>query len=854
MLAKTFLSLSFADVDFVRSVYRKLPRGLAYFYEASFETGESLMHAMERAINDTALFVLFASKASLASNAVLFELDTVRAKKVFQKNVRLLIFPTDAQITYLDLPEWLQSHWIPANGWTPNDVARYITNTLLAPEIGLLGSFKVFGRGSTSDDLDRLVTDHLSRKNKSPQIYIIAGVNGIGRRTFADHYMRTSLSGASAINHGPKFTLPRQADLADLYRVVLSDVTEQLSTDQIIENITSFQTLTIEHKINELHRLLGHYWKLGQAVTIHSASGFFEDAGEAKDWVRNLLCNLPENATIFLISNRQFKEADLAQLETAIQIHIPSLSDRDIRALMNHSAARLEISDFQVEQTLVSAVGGHPDIANAAVRLAKSKGTTILTKDPAQLHNIQDTVLGELLDDSTLSDAEKAILSALSWVPALGGDLLEAVVLEGADIDQDNFLGSIQSLLLSCLITVSGNRIAISPAIRQLYRRRFITPEAISNALANVLTAAWNDVGSLSDFREDVFEASVFIHAMRGEKLPQQMEKIISPGLLELLVSESYAHAKNTGEEKDLHRVVTLGSLAFSMQMSEAAREEILSTVTRAQIRMADYSSAENNITWMEERGYRSVSFLKGHQFRHQERWGEAITALKEALEFSKYFRASLHELALSYQRSGQYSELEKMLEKYRHQIRDSIVLTDFQIAMDLAHNRGPEVMAGIAKLRAMPNGQGRAERRQAQLYIKQGRYRDAKDLLTSELDKGQSDKFWLRSLRAQAAAWAEDFKTAQRDVDFVKGLPGRKAVGVKLEAELRAAQGDFAAAEALLSTIEMKPRDYLLQARIFDLKADLPKTPLTEGQALRQRATQLRALYGSTGSSLEIE
>ena len=40
MSTKVFLSLSHADAQFVRDVRKRLPIGLAYFYEESFSTGE----------------------------------------------------------------------------------------------------------------------------------------------------------------------------------------------------------------------------------------------------------------------------------------------------------------------------------------------------------------------------------------------------------------------------------------------------------------------------------------------------------------------------------------------------------------------------------------------------------------------------------------------------------------------------------------------------------------------------------------------------------------------------------------------------------------------------------------------
>ena len=852
MLPKTFLSLSFSDAAFVRAVSSRLPRGLAYFYEQSFENGELLLSEMERAVSDTALFVFFASKDSLSSNAVLFELDQVRAKLVFQRNVKLLIFPTDREVSYLDLPTWLQSHWVGQAGYSSADIARYITATLLSPEAGLISPIKVVGRGITSDKLDRLVADHLQRQREVPRTFVLAGFTGVGRKTFADHYVRTSLSAQANLAYGPTLTLAAQADAVDLYRALAVEVAGD-AVANLAEDQAAFQAAGLLDQTSELVRLMSYFWKLGQAVTIFTTSGFFEDRGAPKDWVDALLSAIPPNGTLFLITNRRFNEDRVQAYGTAVQIHIDELGSRDIRALMNYTASRLGVEGFRVADELVDAIGGHPDVANAAVRLAERRGVMILEKDPAQLLNIQQTILGDVVEESALTKTEKAILDALGWVPSLGGDLLQEVVELGAGASEKEFLDATQGLLTSCLITINGYRFSISPAIRHLYRRRFVTPEPITAALAAALSRAWTTIEATGDFREDVFEASVFIHSMSGKDIPGALKKMISPGLLSGLVAELYAKAKNTDDEDDLKRVIALGGLAKSMIMSEATREDILSTVTRAQIKMSDYDAADETLKFMTEKHYQSVDFLSGYKLRRQERYPEAIRMLKSALEGGKYNRSAIHELALAYHRSDSITELTELLERHGSKVRDSAMLTDFQIGLDLARKQGARVEAGIRRLRAMPDDEGRSDRREAQLLMKQGFPAKAQELLSGLIERRLGSRFMLRSLRAQAASWAGDFRTAQRDVEFVRGLPGRSGVAVRLEAELRAAQGDYPAAEALLSTVRpLKAQDHLLLARIYEMKSEALTTGYSDRQSLKAKVLELRARYGAVPDDYE--
>jgi TIR domain len=194
MSAKVFLSLSFVDARFVAEVRQRLPTGLAYFYQESFENGRRLLEEMERTVQDALVFVLFASKIGLQSPWVGFEIDQARLQQIQKKNHRVLIFPTDRDVGLSDLPEWLRGYWVARAGWSASDIARYITGVLLEPNVGVSpGAVRVTGRGKTLDRLEQIAADNIARTRISPNVYFLTGFRGIGRRTFASYYIRNAL-------------------------------------------------------------------------------------------------------------------------------------------------------------------------------------------------------------------------------------------------------------------------------------------------------------------------------------------------------------------------------------------------------------------------------------------------------------------------------------------------------------------------------------------------------------------------------------------------------------------------------------------------------------------------------------
>lgn len=157
----------------------------------------------------------------------------------------------------------------------------------------------------------------------------------------------------------------------------------------------AFQGLPLGEQIKDIVRLIGHFSSLGQTVTIISAGGFFEDKGDPKIWFIPLLNSIPKSATLFVISNRQILPELVEGSPNVVQMRVDELHDKDVRALMIFTSERLRVANFSISDELVRAIGGHPDVANAAVRLAAIKGSHILERDPRQLFNIQNTILGE---------------------------------------------------------------------------------------------------------------------------------------------------------------------------------------------------------------------------------------------------------------------------------------------------------------------------------------------------------------------------------------------------------------------------------------------------------------------------
>jgi hypothetical protein len=380
MTPTIFLSLSFVDETFVRAVYDRLPRGIARYYQRSFDRGEDLIDAMERNLDASEIFVLFASRASLRSLAVGFEINEARVRVIFGKMKKVFVFPIEPGLTFSDLPKWLHSSWQPNVGESPADIARFLTTILLEPDRGLsVAAPQVVGRGATVDAARRLAALHLQRRRASPRVFIFPGIFGIGRRTFASYYLRQGMGPDANLPYGPSIQLSAQAELIDLYRSLRSEVTPAITPQAMAADQIAFQGLGQNEQITEIIRVMSHFGALQQAVTLVTAAGLFEDVATPKAWVSPLLKAIPDDQILIIVSNIQFRTEFIDDLGNAIQMRISELENDDIRTLMIFTANLLDLGEFKISDRLVQATGGHPDVANAAVRLAKQRGTVSLS-------------------------------------------------------------------------------------------------------------------------------------------------------------------------------------------------------------------------------------------------------------------------------------------------------------------------------------------------------------------------------------------------------------------------------------------------------------------------------------------
>lgn len=177
---KAFLSHSSLDKEFVRAVAKELGRQFCVFDEQAFRNGQEFKQSIERHLEDTSIFVLFASANSLNSVWVQFEVEETWFLKLQNKLPRSLVYIIDSAVDLESIPEWLRRAKIERAMIAPKVVARDIRSHFDDLLRERQHSYMV-GRSYDTEALEQALTP--VDGSVAPHAVFVTGLPGIGRRS-----------------------------------------------------------------------------------------------------------------------------------------------------------------------------------------------------------------------------------------------------------------------------------------------------------------------------------------------------------------------------------------------------------------------------------------------------------------------------------------------------------------------------------------------------------------------------------------------------------------------------------------------------------------------------------------------
>ena len=210
-MAKAFLSHSSYDKDFVREVANRLGRQHCVFDERTFATGEEFKEEIERALDDSYVFVFFVSKASLDSVWVRFELKEAWYHSLQGTLKKSLVYVLDDGITIDDLPDWMRRfrvRWNLSVEMVFDDIRQQL-HELSSEEIRSI----FIGRFEESAEFQRVLLSY----DDPQRVFFVTGLPGIGRRSLIKKVARDSVVSLLSVGgEGNKHEMQKLLDGPDV--------------------------------------------------------------------------------------------------------------------------------------------------------------------------------------------------------------------------------------------------------------------------------------------------------------------------------------------------------------------------------------------------------------------------------------------------------------------------------------------------------------------------------------------------------------------------------------------------------------------------------------------------------------
>ena len=501
-VVRAFLSHASENKAFVEAVAQQLGRQYCVFDKYEFASGVEFRQAIDRGLDQSGIFVLFASKQSLAKFWVGYEMDEARARIIRGAIDRILVYVIDSAVDIADVPEFFKRAKIEV-GMTAAQIARDIVMHV-EDMLRLRGGKYYVGRGADHDTFSRLMLNRVG--GRSPNLFFIHGLPGIGRREFLRRVGRDSLS----LRKQVQIRVGEGHTIHDLL-IQLGDAAGTTSTKRSLAvEAARIRGLSEDQACSEVVELLREMVSSAELPVIVDEGGLLSGNATLEEWFRPVLAALRGGADTYcaIVSNRKVQDAS----EFGLVIHRLAPIDADATKLLisQHAAdAGLLLDDQQLDE-FAKYVSGYPPAAQYAVQQALEYGVELILASKERLVDFRRKFfLGYIeklgLGADGVSSVLLRVLSSFSPLPL-------PALARCAKEDAEAVAASIARLIDISLVNVDGGLYRIADPAAEAAAKHFGLPspaesKLVAHALRDLLEDAELDVRRL-DVSRALFKAA----------------------------------------------------------------------------------------------------------------------------------------------------------------------------------------------------------------------------------------------------------------------------------------------------------------------------------------------------------
>ena len=663
-MRKAFICHSSMDKDYARFVSKKLRRANVVFDAFSFEPGHDFREEIIKHIDQSALFVFLASSESLQSTWCQFEIDQAQLKKMDGGISRQLAIIIDPTVSFRDLPNWMRGAKALVQT-RPSQAVRDIQQALFP--ILFSGEVKPFlGRQALQTNFyNALISD-------SPQLFVINGLEGIGRRSYLKRVTLDSIG----LNIGPFFVIDETHAIEDVYLQVLEETADIGTRRDMASEVALFNTLDEQEQFEEIVKRLHMLCSDRNLPCFVDSRGILEDAGGYKDIFDGLMTKFiaeDEDHYLAFIHRRKPDFSQLRCKSSVLSQKVQPLKLNDTKLLLGQLFKLKGINTAKnTIHELASIIGGYPPAAQFTATYSKLYGIDTVMADKSILTDFKARNFSRFVTDLDLSQASWVILQYLCFEVAV--PLTAISIVLGVDLEATAPI--VKSLIDQSLLQVFDDSYAISSPIREAVQRvkGNLSKEQYSRIADKLTKAFWAN----EDAAPSLCIVDATLHAVaRSENTSlANYDDLVRPSTIHRLAIESY------------HRREWESALEYAkrVEIMDPRRRNARAIHFKSLVQLERWDEAEDVLGNIEAKRDKLAFYLKGFMLRRRGEHKKACQSFEAALRSGDKANAVYRDYADSLYRLGEFEKAEDKVKVVSERDPENVFILDLlaRVYLDL--------------------------------------------------------------------------------------------------------------------------------------------------------------------------
>ena len=643
------------------------------------------MQAIEKALKDCTLFVLFLTVDSINSHIVRFE--ALLARELIARGLidRFLVICLDEDAFNKADENWKTYNFV-RKPISPQSAARTIISTLLISNSNQSEDAQPFvGRGKELSACKEALAQPGTTANKA---IFVSGIHGIGRRTFAHHLLNDVYP---YLNRAlPEIYLNKLDGYDELFRGVFSRFSPFETVSQKRLRVQNFEKASTDEKATLITQQLERLIDARETLIIVDRGGMLDDSGAMQVPLKTVLSRIEpsRHPTLVLIAERMMPGIKQHELHGTVFSRLNALERDEVRQLIGLLLGQNNINYTREQwEALTDLSDGHPFNVSFMIAFIKMYSIDILLADPESLNQIKYKRSSQFISRCAFSEVDVIILGTMKDFSSLNFELICTI----ADTDQATVARSLERLMDLHILEAFEDTYTLSAPLRNAIERdpRVHLEPSERRRVLRTLAGAFAEMQDNTRISMSIVDTAIITALQAETPIPDVFAAFLLPSHKVWLGRRRY-------DERRYKECIRLMDNAIdnSNRLSPAGIVEACRFLCLAATRMSEDETFRKGIrvlrglandSWASS----NIHFLIGFNARFEGEIPQAEENFRKSLEYSDDNFSAIRELASICATRGDFESAEQFARKVLRDAEDNAYILDVMLKALIGRNRG---------------------------------------------------------------------------------------------------------------------------------------------------------------------